>query len=793
MLSVLKKYLCGLILIIICSPLLIIINQPTLAQTKIYSLSIENSETVNQETTLRVLVVLMEVRDDPHHPLHTVQHYTDLFFANESYSIRQYYLNTSYGSVDLTGDVLGWFQAKNDLSYYGEGQRIYPGQDIHPEILAEEALNYSIDEHKDPRNYDLFVVIHSGDGQEYSGNSDDIWSHQYSVLYEGGYVPYSMNHEYVDYGTPSHELGHALIFPDLYDWKPPPDEHIYAGPYGMMGRGEGHFSIWNKYYSKISNPNSAQFLSADYRLQIADYTADTIATINPIAIEDPQGIMWLEVEWDSTGYVNPNYGSGWTISIREDMDYDSILPKFGMVVAEINVGPRTSTQVTDSNNYPPWNVVDAHPETAENKDDAAFSLTTGDIGTFISGEGWAVQIIEKFANRSYQVRITNETNIPQITIPTTNHSVKGLYELSFSVDHQNSTIFSTEISIDNGPWTPATPTQDTGVYTYAWNTNLEREGSHIVRARAIDNATIPYVGYSSFVTINIDNIKGSILVVDDDLGRNAEVSVLAVLDDLGLTHEYEVIRTSSFTQAEISAEELALYDKIIWVGNPEIAPLSNSHINYEEFQQIMKYLKMDLGENRSPGIIVMSSYTIFDFSNQGAGYQNEYQAIFQAQSPVNFRSPASNLVGSFFLEGLPSFTLGNTNTLRANRSSDGEVVSLMAGATPILIDSDPQFPDYPTKGYIVDNGEYKLVNYLFQPAMVPPDILLLLLNSSLSYLDQPANGSSFTTTTNVITAPLDSIQILSIILLGGLGISIFVYFFRPKPRKRDSYWLKRDN
>ncbi|MCK4849504.1 MAG: hypothetical protein KAT16_10780, partial [Candidatus Heimdallarchaeota archaeon] len=68
-----KKYLCGLILIIICSPLLIIINQPTLAQTKIYSLSIENSETVNQETTLRVLVVLMEVRDDPHHPLHTVQ------------------------------------------------------------------------------------------------------------------------------------------------------------------------------------------------------------------------------------------------------------------------------------------------------------------------------------------------------------------------------------------------------------------------------------------------------------------------------------------------------------------------------------------------------------------------------------------------------------------------------------------------------------------------------------------------------------------------------------------------
>ncbi|MHA1206250.1 MAG: immune inhibitor A domain-containing protein [Candidatus Hodarchaeales archaeon] len=783
-----KKYLSRLMIIIICSPLLIAINQPTIALTNIYSLPSEISDTINQETNLSVLVVLMEFGDDPHNPLHTVQHYSNLFFSDESYSIRQYYLNTSYGAVELTGDVLGWFQAEEDLSYYGEGGRIPPGQDIQPQILALEALNHAIDEQKDPRNYDLFVIIHSGDGQEYSGNSDDIWSHQWGIYHDSDYVPYSMNHEYVDYGTPSHELGHALLFPDLYDFRN--YEHIFTGPYGMMGRGESHFSIWNKYYSKISNPASAQFLTADFRLQISNYSRDTITTINPIGLETPQGVLWLEVGWNSTGYANSSHGSGWTISVREDIDYDKSLPKHGLVVAKINVGPRTYTQV-EQNEYPPWNVVDAHPETAENKDDAAFSLATGDIGTFVSEEGWAVQILEKFANQSYQVRVTNETNIPQVTIQNVNHSVNGSYDLTFNVDHPNSTI-STEISIDNGPWTAATPTQDVNVYTYSWDTTQEHEGSHIVRARAIDNVTIPYIGYSSFVTVNIDNINGSILVVDDDLGRDAEISVLAALDDLGLTHEYEVIRTSSFTEAEISAEELALYDKILWIGNPEISPLSNSHINYAEFKQIEKYLKMDLGENRSPGIIVMSSYTIFDFSNQGAQYQNEFQAIFQAQSPVNFRSPVSNLIGSLFLEGLPSFTLGNTDTLRATRSSDGEVVGLMAGATPILIDSDPQFPSYPTKGYIVDDGQYKLITYLFQPAMVPSDILLLLLNSSLSYLDQPANGSLISTTTTDISTPIDPIQILSVILIGGLGISTLVYFFRPKPRKGDSYWLNRD-
>jgi len=779
-------------LIIVCSQLLIVINQPTLAQSKIHSLPQEISDSINQETTLSVLVVLMEFGDDPPHPLHTVQHYNSLFFADEPDSIRQYYLNASYGTVELTGEVLGWFQAEHDLAYYGAGIRIpdnYGSQDANPNALAAEALGYAIDEQKDPRDFDLFVIIHSGDGQEYSGNSDDIWSHQSSVSYENGYVPYSLNHEYVDYGTPSHELGHALIFPDLYDFRN--YEHIFAGPYGMMGRGKSHFSIWNKYYSKISNPASAQFLTADYRLQISNYSIDTITTINPIGLETPQGILWLEVGWDSSGYINPNHGSGWTITVREDIDYDKSLPKHGLVVAEINVGPRTSTQVEESE-YPPWNVIDAHPETAENKDDAAFSLAKGDIGTFISGEGWAVQILKKFANRSYQVRITNETNLPFVTIPIINHAVNGSYNLTISVDHPNSAIFSTEISIDNGPWIPANSTQESGVYTYSWDTTQEREGSHIVRARANDSTTIPYVGYSSFVTMNIDNNNGSILVVDDDLGRSAELSILTALDDLGLTHEYEVIRTSSFTKAEISAEELAEYNKIIWVGNPEISPLSNSHINYEEFKQIEKYLKMDLGENKSPGIIVMSSYTIFDFSNQGLEYQNEFQAIFKAQSPVNFRSPVSNLVGRLFLEGLPSFTLGNTDTLRATRSSDGEVVDLMAGAAPILIDSDPQFPSYPTKGYIVDDGTYKLINYLFQPSMVPSDILLQLLNSSLTYLDQPANGSTVSTTTTDISTPINPIQVLSILLLGGVGISTLVYFFRPKPRKGDSHLLNQD-
>ncbi|MHA2346206.1 MAG: immune inhibitor A domain-containing protein [Candidatus Hodarchaeales archaeon] len=783
-----------LILIFLCLHINLLMNQSVVSITN-PTMEINKSNNLSQMVTnLSVLVVLMELPDDPHHPSHTVQHFNDLFFSrSQSFSVRQYYQNSSYGTVDLTGDVLGWFQATENLAYYGAGARIPPGQDKRPDLLVQEAFINAIDEQKDPRNYDLFVIIHSGDGQEYSGNSDDIWSHQWTIFFEENQVlievSYSMNHEYVDYSTPSHELGHALLFPDLYDHMF--REHIFAGPYGMMGRGESHFSIWNKYYSKLSRASSAQFLTADYRLQITNYTTDTLALVNPIGIENPEGIMWIEIGWNSTGYVDSNHGSGWTITVRENLDYDELLPKHGMVIAEINVGPRTYTQV-EAEEYPSWNVVDAHPETEENKDDAAFSIAPGDISTFISGEGWAAQILEKYSNKSYLIRISNESQFPTVVLDQPLDSLSGIYDLNFQVFHHNSTeINSTEVSIDNGPWQEASPNVlMPNSYRFSLNTTQYREGTHIVRVRAIDNASSPYIGYSDFVSITIDNVDGSILVVDDDLGRDAEKSVLQALDTLGLTKEYEVKRTSSLLETDVTAEELEKYNIILWIGNPAIAPISNSHINYNEFKEIRDYLNSNIHSNRSPGLIVMSSYTIFDFSNQGAEFQNDYQRIFRAVSPTNFRAPVSTLKGNFFLSNLPQFTLGTTNTLRANRSSDGEVVELLSGTTPILEDLNPEFAGYPTKGYVVDNGQYKLVNYLFQPSMVPDDILVNLLNATLLYLQDPANGS-IPTSTSSKSFYIGPIQVISILAIGGAVLSVLIIRFKPKPRKNDSPWLRK--
>jgi M6 family metalloprotease-like protein len=780
--------------------------------TLTYSLQLKESNDVNHHhkiiesaipnvvdqistTILDVLVVLMDLPNDPHHSSHTVQYYEELFFSQSNpTSVSQYFYNVSYGEVVLNGDILGWYQAGNNLEYYGEGTRISPGVDRDPWSLVNESRILASNAGVNPLSYDLFIVIHSGDGQEYSGNSDDLWSHKSWISYSDNgnkYLEYTMNHEYVDYETPSHELGHALYFPDLYDLD---YEHDFAGPYARMDRGDGHFSIWNKYYSKISRSNSAQFLTDDYRLQISNYSEDIYATVNPIAMNEPNGTMWLELGWNSSGFSDPNHGRGWTVTVRENLDFDTFLTKYGVVIAEIQVGPRNSGQIQVSSDVsPPWNVIDSQPETSENKDDAAFSFTEGDVSTYQSGHGWAVQLLEKYGNLSYKIRVTNESNIPSVSLITPTQAISGIHNLLIEANSSYpSSISTVEISIDYGSW--QTCSFDSNFYSYTWDTTKEREGTHIIRARGRDNAEIPYQGFSDYVVVEIDNAAGSILVVDDDLGRFSEQSVLTALDKLGLLGNYEIIQTTSFTEAEISSEEMSKYEYVFWIGNPAISPLANSHINYNEFKEIKKYLDNSTEENPSR-IVFMSSYNVFDFSNQGVEIHNEIAEIFRARSPLNFRAPVNRLLGQDFLAELPPFVLGDTDSLRANRSSDGEVVTLLPGVVPILEDEDPIFPGYGTKAYYVDTGSYKLINYLFQPEMVPESILTQIFNTTLDFL-KLANNSTLSSSSSSSNHQNTSINfdpfIFGSFAIGSIGVAFIIFRKTRKTAPQEkSYWLTK--
>ena len=143
---------------------------------------------------------------------------------NGSGSFRDYYLENSYGALDITTTVTRWVTLSSPKSYYGADGA---------EAMIVEALSL-LDSEIDLREFDNdgdgvldgLSVVHQGTGQEASGNPGEIWSHSgilYGKTMDGiqlrryTIVPERLNEKITTIGVTCHEFGHNLGAPDLYD------------------------------------------------------------------------------------------------------------------------------------------------------------------------------------------------------------------------------------------------------------------------------------------------------------------------------------------------------------------------------------------------------------------------------------------------------------------------------------------------------------------------------------------------------------------------------------------------
>ncbi len=252
-------------------------------------------------------------------------------------SIRDVYLENSYGQFSIDSTVFGWVDLPQTEAYYADGVsglgfRIREG--IRDALeAADSQIDFSQFDQDGNGFVDAIAFIHSGYGAEWGGFSspDRIWSHRWSIPTwtsdEG--VRVSAYHispglwgsgggsEIGRIGVICHETGHFFGLPDFYDTN---GSGSGLGSYGMMANSWGfdgsqrhppHFSP----YSKIA----------------LGWVTPTV--IGPGTYSAAQSQFTPEVFRIDTGFPNGEY---LLIENRQPVGIESIMPQGGLCIWHID-------------------------------------------------------------------------------------------------------------------------------------------------------------------------------------------------------------------------------------------------------------------------------------------------------------------------------------------------------------------------------------------------------------------------------------------------------------------------
>jgi M6 family metalloprotease-like protein len=198
--------------------------------------------------TLKVLAILVEWQDRP--GTYAKEDFDSLLFSRgylPGGSVADYYYEVSYGRLYVTGEVIDWC----NVGYYD------PGFDFEPLFfLLDDQIDYSQFDANHDGDVDAAVFIRSGNGEEDSGDPNDIWSYAYHYSpghgpgpYDGVHIPaWNTSPETRPLRNPdnptqfsgldtlnrirvfAHEMAHCIGLPDLYDYDDKLETSTYYTP-----------------------------------------------------------------------------------------------------------------------------------------------------------------------------------------------------------------------------------------------------------------------------------------------------------------------------------------------------------------------------------------------------------------------------------------------------------------------------------------------------------------------------------------------------------------------------------
>jgi M6 family metalloprotease-like protein len=387
-----------------------------------------------------------------------------------------YYSEVSYGTVSITGKVVGWIRLPYGMADYGaDNGPFIDDQEGHgyPDTwrLLRDALPIA-EKEVNVADYQRVVVLHAGYGEESSGVADDIWSvtfMSWRIETPGGtvdrfsIVPEFEAHGLSTTGVYAHEFGHLLGLPDLYS-----TQAEEVGPWDLMARGAwngkprgsspAEFTAWDRIFLGWITPEHIVNVTKQVRMNV---------TLGPIELAS-SGVQAIEVETspqDSNHY--------YLVEVRERIEFDTALPSSGVLITYVDETKSTPVRVIDA------------VQTSSTLDDATFQVgqkyTDSKNSLVISvgnTNGSSYSVVVDTTSPSPDVVVRSLTVNPQTVHPNDTASVSvvianegTLNAKPFLVNlYLNDTLFlSRQIALNVGQvqemqstWTPAKP----GVYIF---------------------------------------------------------------------------------------------------------------------------------------------------------------------------------------------------------------------------------------------------------------------------------------------------------------------------------------
>ena len=460
---------------------------------------------------IRVLMIAATFSDIPNQ--------TSIAVLKREYfgTLSTYYHEVSLGSVTIQGDAYGWYKLPYPEAHYGRDclaidDADCSGADQSWQIaqdaaqLAQKDVNF--------QNYDYYVFLHSGDGQESSGMKNDVWSVTYlggvyvqtntKTLIRFNIIPELEASGAVPDGVWCHEFGHNLGLPDLYNTS---NGQTILGPWELMDKG-----LWN------GNPagSSPAHISAWPKLQLGFISGSQLATANigttSTFTVDPtevpsSNVHVIEIPWTNT--LNPS--QYYLVEVRSLIGFDSALPAAGVLITSVdNTAIIGKVHVIDGHTSVPsledavWDVGQTFTDSQHNVA-VTVAAKVGSSYQVIVNRGGSQPPPPPNQNTTYinlgitainaqpQVIISPNTTVT-VTVQITNLGTEGATNVPVEVDLDGQLYTNTEISAPTGS---ATQT------SFTWISVL---GSHVFKITIDPNHTINNtntVNNVASVTLNV--------------------------------------------------------------------------------------------------------------------------------------------------------------------------------------------------------------------------------------------------------------------------------------------------